>query len=61
MATDSAFSRTRTFAATDYAEGRLIFDVGGNKYRVIARVDFVQQILLVEAILTHEEYNRETF
>jgi mRNA interferase HigB len=51
----------RTFAATDYVGGRLIFDVGGNKYRVIAKVDFTDQSLLVESILTHEEYDRESF
>jgi mRNA interferase HigB len=48
-----------TFAATDYAGGRLIFDIGGNKYRIIASVDFEEQMLVVEAILTHGEYNRE--
>ena len=51
----------RTFAATDYAPstGTLIFDVGGNKYRIIARVDFREQMLFIESVMTHEEYNRE--
>jgi mRNA interferase HigB len=50
-----------TFAAADYAPstGTLIFDVGGNKYRVIARVDFREQILFIESVMTHEEYNPE--
>jgi mRNA interferase HigB len=51
----------RTFPATDIGRrsGRLIFDIGGNKYRLIASVDFKEQILVVERVLTHEDYMRE--
>jgi len=50
-----------TFPATDYAPstGTLIFDIGGNKYRLIAIVDFERQYLLIDRVLTHEEYDRE--
>ncbi|MGB7761332.1 MAG: type II toxin-antitoxin system HigB family toxin [Bryobacteraceae bacterium] len=50
-----------TFPATDYAAatGTLIFNIGGNKYRLIARVDFEEQLFLIQAILTHREYDRE--
>jgi mRNA interferase HigB len=51
----------RTFRATDYAPntGTLIFDIGGNKYRLIARVDFEEAILFIQDIMTHAEYDRE--
>jgi mRNA interferase HigB len=50
-----------TFPATDYAPatGTLIFNIGGNKYRLIARVDFEEQLLLIQAVLTHQEYDRK--
>ena len=50
-----------TFLATDYtpAAGTLVFNIGGNKYRLIARVDFEEQLLVIETILTHREYERE--
>jgi len=50
-----------TFPATDYAPatGTLIFNIGGNKYRLVARVDFTEQLLAVETVLTHREYDRE--
>jgi mRNA interferase HigB len=50
-----------SFAATDYAPatGTLIFNIGGNKYRLIARVDFEEQLLAIETIPTHREYDRE--
>jgi mRNA interferase HigB len=52
----------RTFAAADYTRnGFVIFDIGGNKYRLIATVNFEKQILLIERVLTHEEYNQEDF
>ena len=51
-----------TFPATDIgrATGKVIFDIGGNKYRLIAIVNFEKQILLIDSVLTHEEYNRES-
>lgn len=51
----------QTFPATDIGKrtGCLIFDIGGNKYRLIARVDFEEQMLVIERVLTHEEYDRE--
>ena len=52
-----------TLSATDYAPetGTLIFDIGGNKYRLIARVDFEERLLHIQRVLTHEEYLREKF
>lgn len=49
------------FPAADYASetGTVIFNIGGNKYRLIARVDFKRQTLYVEKALTHQEYERE--
>lgn len=53
----------KSFATADYAPstGTIIFDIGGNKYRLVARVDFKEQILLIERVLTHQEYDREVF
>ena len=50
-----------TFPATDYAPatGTLVFNIGGNKYRLVARVDFEEQLLVIETVLTHQEYDRE--
>jgi len=33
------------YSHTDYVSGRLVFDIGGNKYRIVASVDFDEQIL----------------
>jgi len=51
------------FPAVDYAptSGTLIFNIGGNKYRLIARVDFELQVLTITDVLTHEKYSRENY
>jgi mRNA-degrading endonuclease HigB of HigAB toxin-antitoxin module len=33
--------------------------IGGNKYRLIASVDFMEEMLVIERVLTHEDYDRE--
>ena len=50
-----------TFSSADVGKrtGKVIFDIGGNKYRLIAVVNFEKQSLLIDRVLTHEEYTRE--
>ena len=53
----------QTFRGTDYAPttGVLIFNIGGNKYRLIVSVDFDERIMVIKSVMSHEEYSRETF
>jgi len=52
----------KTFSTADLGKetGKVIFNIGGNKYRLVARVNFSMRALLIDEILTHEQYNRET-
>jgi mRNA interferase HigB len=36
-----------------------IFNIGGNKYRLIAKIDYRAQVLLIRKILTHAEYDKD--
>jgi mRNA interferase HigB len=51
----------QSFAALDHAPstGTLISDIGSSKYRLIARIDFGEQVLYIESVLRHGNYNRE--
>ena len=49
----------RFFHAADYVEPMTVFDVGGNKYRLIARVDYGLKTVVVKDVLTHADYNRD--
>lgn len=43
---------------TDFIDGSLaVFNVGGNKFRIVAEVVFRYQIVLVRHVLTHKEYD----
>jgi len=45
-------------ANVDLAYGRHVFNIGGNKYRLICRIDFVRHGVLTLWVGTHREYNR---
>ena len=46
-----------TFRGVDKVGERYVFNVGGNKYRVIAGIAFSVQIIWVKAVLTHARYD----
>ena len=48
-----------TFPAADLVGDCVIFNVGGNKYRVIAHIDFGIQIAFIRFVLSHAEYDRD--
>jgi len=33
-----------------------VFDIGGNKYRLIAELNFSRKVLFIRRIVTHKEY-----
>jgi mRNA interferase HigB len=41
----------------DIAHGYYIFDIGGNKYRLICKIDFVRHGVLTLRVCTHTEYD----
>jgi mRNA interferase HigB len=47
----------RTFNHADVYKRCLIFDVGGNKYRIIAKPGYRVKNLFIRFVLTHEEYD----
>lgn len=47
-----------SFNSIDKVGERTVFDLGGNKYRLIAYIRFEQQILYIKAVFTHSEYNK---
>ncbi len=39
-------------------QGRIVFNIKGNNYRLVVRVNFEKQWLFIRFIGTHEEYNK---
>ena len=48
----------RTFSPASFAGGLTVFNVGGNKYRIVAFVHYAKQMVYIKKIGTHEEYDR---
>jgi mRNA interferase HigB len=46
------------FHATDKVGSYYVFDVAGNKYRIVAAIHFDQQKLFVRHVFTHKEYDK---
>jgi mRNA interferase HigB len=47
-----------TFRTVDKVGERFVFNIGGNKYRLIAAIAFAPQLFWVKAVLTHAEYDK---
>ncbi|MEK7474270.1 MAG: type II toxin-antitoxin system HigB family toxin [Candidatus Coatesbacteria bacterium] len=48
----------RTFPSADQVGNKVVFNIGGNKYRLIAAVHFNREKVYIREILTHAEYDR---
>ncbi len=48
----------QVFPSADKVGDLIVFNIGGNKYRLIAAIHFNRQKLFVRHILTHSEYNK---
>jgi mRNA interferase HigB len=55
----SSFADLKTcFSSVDRAGPYYVFNIGGNKYRVIAAIHFNRQMLFVRHVFTHRQYDR---
>ncbi len=50
-----------TFSSVDHVDGLTVFDIGGNKYRLIAAIHYNRRKVYIRNILTHSEYDRGTW
>jgi mRNA interferase HigB len=47
-----------TFASVDKVGQRYVFNIGGNKYRLVAAIAFEARLIWVKAVLTHGDYDK---
>ena len=60
----SNFAQIRaTFRSADLVRQNnvnyVIFNVGGNKYRVVTEIDYRGALVVVDVVMTHAEYSRD--
>jgi mRNA interferase HigB len=46
----------QSFNTADFVAPYVVFDIGGNKYRLIAEIRFSRRALFIRGIMTHNEY-----
>jgi mRNA interferase HigB len=47
-----------TFPSADKVGNLIVFNIGGNKYRLIASIHFNRGKVYIRHVLTHSEYNK---
>ena len=49
------------FGGADFiGSGRVVFDIGGNKYRLVVKMEYKWGKIFIRHIVTHAEYDRLT-
>ena len=57
-ASPSGFAELKTmFGSADWVQGYVVFDIGGNKFRLICDVVFTVQQVYIKHVFTHKEYD----
>lgn len=49
------------FSHADLAGVCTIFNIGGNKYRLITKIHYPNKKVLIRFVLTHAEYNKKVY
>lgn len=49
--------KARYASASFLAENRVAFNIGGNRFRMLTKVTYRLEIVLIERVGTHEEYD----
>ena len=45
-------------SSADFVDDLIVFNIGGNKYRLVASIHFNRGKVYVRCVLTHEEYDK---
>lgn len=48
----------KTFNTVDKVGDFLVFDIGGNKFRLVTAVHFNRQMVFIRHVFTHKEYDK---
>jgi len=53
------FAKVReVFSSADQVGNLTVFNIGGNKYRLITLIDYTHQKVFIRHVLTHAEYDQ---
>lgn len=47
-----------TFSDADWVEGKIVFNIKGNDYRLVAIAEFENETLYIRYVMTHADYDK---
>jgi len=47
-----------TFRTAEFANGYTVFNIKGNKYRLIVKMEYTKKLVFIKCVLTHAEYDK---
>lgn len=50
-----------TYPSADYVNGKTVFNIKGNSYRLITTIDYSLKFIVYETFLTHADYDKYQF
>jgi len=51
----------KSFGTVDFVQGKAVFNIGGNKYRLIVDINFEIELVFVLFVGTHKDYDKVDF
>lgn len=51
----------KSFGTVDFVKGKAVFNIGGNKYRLIVDINFEIELVFVLFVGTHKDYDKVDF
>jgi mRNA interferase HigB len=51
----------KVYPHADFVDPYTVFNIKGNSYRLIVKIEYRWQIIFVKHVLTHDEYTRGTW
>lgn len=55
------FGQTDVTSDTRSKRTATIFDIGGNKYRIVTMIDYLRQTVLITHVMEHAEYDKDNW
>ena len=47
------------FPSADQVKRFTVFNIGGNNFRLIVRIEYIQQKVYIRSVMTHAEYDKD--
>lgn len=58
LAWDNFHDVKATYASASLVGDCIVFNIGGNKFRLIAKINYLTHTVVVRAVLSHGEYDK---